>query len=148
MEIPQEIYVIGGVTALAVVVLVVVYIVSMRRFNLTRSEPSDKRPEWMRTTPPPETTAATQASGNGIRPYRHDPGEQVAAPFTEQIEDILRASLGADSVLAAMDVDLGTAPDGSLEVWVDGERYTDFDLIPNERLRQALRDAIEDWKKT
>jgi len=146
MEIPQEIYVIGGVTILAMIVLIVLYILSMRRVNLTRSESPSERPEWMRTVPPPETVSATQADGDGIKLYGRDPGEQVAAPFAEQVEDILRGRLSADPVLGAMDVDLGTASDGGLEVWVDGERYADVDLVPNERLRQAIREAIEDWK--
>lgn len=77
----------------------------------------------------------------------HDPGERVAAPFAEQIEDILRAILSADPALAALDVDLGTAPDGGLEIWVNGERHTDIDLIPDERLRQTIRQAIEKWER-
>ena len=120
MEIPQEIRVLGGATVLAVVALVVLYVLSVRRVSLAR----------------------------GTRLYDHDPGERVAAPFAEQIEDIIRAHLGADPSLAAMDVDLGTAPDGGLEVWVDGERYTDLNLIPNERVRQVIHQAVESWERT
>ena len=119
MEIPQEIWMVGSAALLAVLVLVVIYIISMRRVKLVR----------------------------GVKLYDHDPGEQLASPFAEQVEDILHARLSADPVLAAMDVDLGTAPDGGLEIWVDGERYTDIDLVPNERLRQAMRQAIESWER-
>ena len=107
-----------------------------------------QKPEWMRTTPPPETVAATRVDGERVALYDYDPGEKIAAPFAEQIEDILRAHLSADPALAAMDVDLGTAPDGGLEIWVDGECYTDVSLLPDERLRQAFRQAIERWEQT
>jgi hypothetical protein len=99
----------------------------------------------MGTTPPPETTAAPQADDEGIALYDHDEGEKVAAPFAEQIEDILRACLSADPALAAMDVDLGTAPGGGLEIWVDGELYTDVSLLSDGRLRQVFRQAVEEW---
>lgn len=99
----------------------------------------------MRGTLPPETVAATQADGEGITLYDYDVGERVAAPFAEQIEDILRARLSADPALAAIDVDLGTAPDGGLEIWVDGVCYTDVNLLPDERLRQTFLQVVKEW---
>ena len=42
-------------------------------------------------------------------------------------------------------VDLGTSPNGGLEIWVDGVRYTDVSLITDERLRQVFRQAVEEW---
>ena len=76
--------------------------------------------------------------------YDYDAGEQVAAPFAEQVEDIIPARLSADPALTAMEVDLGTAPDGGLEIWVNGVRYTDANLLPDERLRRVFQ-AIEEW---
>jgi hypothetical protein len=147
MEIPQEVWIVGGVAVLAVVVTYVLFALRSRRINLTRPKSPDQKPEWMRTTPPPETIAATQADNEGITLYDYDPGEKVAASFAEQIEDVLRAALRADPALAAMDVDLGTAPGGGLEIWVNGERYTDIDLLPDGRLRQAVRQAVERWEQ-
>jgi hypothetical protein len=132
----------------AIAVVAMLYLRSalgMRKVKLTRSESPGQKPEWMRTTPPPETVAATQADGEGVTLYDYDEGEQVAAPFAEQIEDIIRARLSADPALAALNMDLGTAADGRLEIWLDGERYTDISLLPNERLRQAIEHAIEEW---
>ena len=145
MEIPNEVWVVGGVAGLVVVALIVLYGVLVRRVRLTPSEPGGEGPEWMRTTPPPETVAATRADGEGIALYDHDPGEMVAAPFVEQIEDMLRARLSADPALAAIKVDLGTTPGGGLEIRVGGERYTEIDLIPDERLRRTLREVVQAW---
>ncbi len=148
MEIPEIVWIAGSVVVLVVVVTYALLILHSRRINLTRSQSPDHKPEWMRTTSPPETIAATQAGGEGIALYDYDAGGHVAAPFAEQIEDILRACLSADPALAAMDVDLGTAPDGGLEIWVDGECYTDINLLPDERLRRAIRQAVERWEQT
>lgn len=144
MEIPNEVWVLGGVAGLVVVALIVLYGVLVRRVRLT-PKPGGERPEWMRTAPPPETVAATRADGEGIALYDHDPGEMVAAPFVEQIEDMLRARLNADPALAAIEVDLGTTPGGGLEIRVGGERYTEIDLIPDERLRRTLREVVRAW---
>lgn len=63
-------------------------------------------------------------------------------PFAEQVEDVLRARLQSDPALPALNVDLGTAPDGGLEIWVNGERYTDINLLPDERLRRVFQEVI------
>jgi hypothetical protein len=101
----------------------------------------------MHEMPPSETVAATQADGEGVTLYDHDAGERVASPFVEQIEDIVRARLGEDPALASLEVDFGTAADGGLEVWVEGERYSDIDQIPNVRLREVVRQAVESWNQ-
>jgi len=116
-----------------------------RKFDITPT--SDEKPEWMRTTPPQETIAATTSNGQGVGLYDHEEGEQLASPFAEQIEDILRAELAKDPELAALKVDLGTAKDGGLEIWVDGKSYTDLETLPNERLRDAIRRASRKWQK-
>ena len=148
MDIPREVWIAGGVLLLVLVAAYGFLVLRSRRIKLTRAESPDQKPEWIRTTPPPETIAATQANNGEFALYKYDPDEQIAAPFAEQIEDILRARLNADPALAATDVDLGTAPDGKLEIWIDGERYTDVGRIPDERMRQAILQAIESWKQT
>ena len=50
---------------------------------------TDDKPEWMRTTPPEETMAASKADDEGVTLYDHDEGEQLAS-FAEQIEDVLQ----------------------------------------------------------
>jgi len=146
MAIPTGVWVLGGIAILILVVIFELLVRRSRRVSFTDSESPDQRPDWIETTPPAQTVAATQADGESIQLYDQDPGEQVAAPFAEQIEDILQARLSSDPGLATTHVDLGTAPGGDLEIWVDGERYTDVGQIPNERLRQAFREAIEQWE--
>jgi hypothetical protein len=146
MDIPQEVWVAGGVAVLLIIVICVLFILQRRRVDFTHSKSPGQKPEWLRTSPPEETVAATQADGEGVTLYDHDKGERMASAFVEQIEDVLRARLQEDSLLAAMDVDFGTAPDGRLEVWVDGERYVDIDLIPNAHLREVIRQAVASWK--
>jgi hypothetical protein len=145
MRIPDVIWIASGVAVLVLFAVWVLFALRARKINLTKAKSPDQKPEWMRTTPPPETVAATRADGERVALYDYDAGEHVAAPFSEQIEDILRTRLNADPALAGMDIDLGTAPDGGLEIWVDGERYTDVDLLPDERLRRMVRQVVEEW---
>ena len=147
MDVPLEIWIVGGVGVLGVVVICVGFILQRRRVDLTGSESPEEKPQWMHEMPPPETAAATQADGEGVTLYDHDPGEQLASTFVEQIEDIVRARMSKDPALALLEVDFGTAPDGGLEFWVDGERYTDIDQIPNVQLREVIRQAVESWEQ-
>lgn len=117
-----------------------------KEVNLTRPPSPDEKPEWMRAMPPPETVAATQADGEGITLYDYDEGEQEAAPFAEQVEDILHAMMQEVPELAGIQVDLGTAADDSLEIWVDGTVYSEVDAVPNEHLRELIHQAIARWE--
>ncbi|MDY6877916.1 MAG: hypothetical protein SWK90_17165 [Chloroflexota bacterium] len=145
METPNAVWVAGGVAILALVTIYVLFALRSRRINLTRPKSPDQKPEWMLTTPPPETIAATQADSEGIALYDYDADEHLAAPFAEQIEDIIRSRLSADPALAAVDVDLGTTSNGGLTIWMNGECYTDISDLPDERLRDVIRQAVEEW---
>ncbi|MBN1872688.1 MAG: hypothetical protein JXA33_00525 [Anaerolineae bacterium] len=146
MQIPLSVSILGVITLGIVIVVIILYLSRARQINLTQSKIPGERPEWMATTPPKETLAATQADGEGITVYDYDPGEKLAAPFAEQIEDILRARLRSDPTLASLDVDLGSTSEGNLEIWVNGECYTDINQLPNPRLREAFRQAVEQWQ--
>ncbi len=133
-----------AIISVVVIVMLVVWILLLRtsrRVNLTDT-PAGQKPEWMRSTPPPETTAATQAEGKGITLYDHDQGENEAAPFAEQIEDILRSQLNADPHLRSYDVDFGTGPDGGLDIRVGDQHYTSIAQVPDLRLREAINRAV------
>jgi hypothetical protein len=134
-----------GLSILVIVGIMAWLINRTRKFDITPT--SDEKPEWMRSNPPKETIAATKAKGQGIGLYDREEGEQLASPFAEQIEDIVRAELAKDPELAALKVDFGTAKDGGLEIWVDGESYTDLEALPNKRLRDAIRRASQKWQR-
>ena len=101
----------------------------------------------MREPPPAETLAALKEDNEAIGFFDHDEGETLAAPFAEQIEDVLRAKIKADPALQKYEIDLGTGPNQSLEIWVDGEAYPSVDDIPDERLKEAFRSAVEKWNE-
>lgn len=147
MTIPTFALVIGAVGVLIVVGVLIMLRQQAKQVNLTRPNSPDEKPAWLRDMPPKETVDATRADGEGITLYDYDEGEQVAAPFAEQIEDILLAHMKTDPALAGLKVDLGTSPDGELAVWVDDKCYTDVSEIPHEPLRQAIEQAIAKWEK-
>ena len=138
--------IIGGIALVVALVLYLAVVRRSRAVNLT--ETGEDKPDWMRETPPPETIAATQKDQEkGISSFDYDAGEHMAAPFAEQIEDILHAILEKDPHLKQFEVDLGTGPDGGLKIWVNGQVYDAIEALPDKRLQQALRQAVKQWDK-
>ncbi|MBL8063727.1 MAG: hypothetical protein JNK32_11940 [Anaerolineales bacterium] len=133
----------GGLLVLIGVGLLALVFLKSNQVNLT--EKTDDKPEWMHAMPPEETVKATLADNEGVTLYDHDEGEKLAAPFAEQIEDVLRAKAAEDQYLKSFDIDFATAPDGSLEIWVNGTRYEGMANLPDERLKDTLLQVVKEW---
>jgi len=136
--------ILGGIVILIVVGLLAMMFMKSNKVNLTGK--TEDKPEWMQSTPPKETTDATRSEHEGVTLFNYDEGEKIAAPFAEQIEDILRAKLNSDP-FNKFDIDLGTAADGSLEIWVNGTKYGSVKELPDEKLKQAFQDAVKKWNE-
>ena len=136
------------VAAVAVLVVIVFLIPVLQRSNKVElTKPSDTKPEWMRDMPPAETVAKTLADGEGITVFDYEHGERLAAPFAEQIEDIVRAKMQADPELAESKIDFGTDKDHTLEIWVNGKKYKSISDLPDERLKKIMREAVQRFRK-
>ncbi len=141
-----------SITVIALGVIVVFVSVGLLAFVFMKSNEvqltskTDSKPEWMSSMPPQETMNATRADDEGITSFDHDAGERLAAPFAEQIEDILRAKLDSDP-FNKFEIDFGTGKDGSLEIWVNGKMYASVEEIPDAALKQAFGDAVAKWNK-
>jgi hypothetical protein len=140
----MTILIIGGIVVLISAGLLAWMFMKSNEVNLTGK--TDDKPEWMHSTPPTETMNATRADDEGVTLFDHDAGERIAAPFAEQIEDILRAKLDSDP-FNKFEIDFGTGEDGSLEIWVNGKMYASVDEIPDAGLRQAFHEAVKKWEK-
>lgn len=133
----------GGVMVLTALILLAFVFMKSNQVNLL--EKTDDKPEWMQSTPPEESVAAPLQDGEGVTLYDSDEGELLSTPFAEQIEDVLRAKTSSDPYLKSFDIDFGTAPDGGLEIWVNGEKYDGVANLPDERLKQTLLQVVKDW---
>jgi hypothetical protein len=133
----------GGVMIVIALVMLAMVFIKSNQVNLTGK--TEGKPEWMHAMPPKETVEATTKDGEGVTLYDHDEGEKVAAPFAEQIEDVLRARVENDPYLKSFDIDFGTAPDGGLEIWMNGEKYNGVASLPDEKMKQVLLQAVKDW---
>lgn len=138
------IIVIGVIALLVVIVLLVPVMQRANKVELTA--PSDTKPEWMRDMPPAETVAKTLADGEGITVFDYEHGEKLAAPFAEQIEDIVRAGMQADPELAEVKIDFGTDKDQTLEIWVNEKKYKSISELPDERLKKLMREAVQRFR--
>ncbi len=138
------IMILGGIAILASVILLAFMFIKSNEVNLTGK--TEDKPEWMKSNPPKETVKATRAEGEGVTLFNHDAGERIASPFAEQIEDILRAKLESDP-FNKFDIDFGSAPDGSLEIWVNGSMYQSVNELPDEGLKNAFQNAVKEWER-
>lgn len=138
----MTIMILGGIVVLISVGLLALMFMRSNEVNLTGK--TDDKPEWMRSTPPKETMDATRTDNEGVTIFDYDAGEKIAAPFAEQIEDILRTKLNSDP-FNKFEIDLGTGADGSLEIWVNGTKYETVNEIPDEGLKNAFHEAVKKW---
>lgn len=134
----------GALMILISLGLLAMVFMKSNQVNLT-GKMEEGKPEWMHEMPPKETVEATMQDGEGVTLYNHDEGEKLAAPFAEQIEDVLRAKAANDPYLKSFDIDFGTAPDGGLEIWVNGEKYDGVANLPDEKLKETLLQAVKEW---
>ncbi len=129
-------------------ILIIVGIFMIRIFRISQNinltdTPEGEKPEWLKTDPPPETVAETKKDGEKISLYDFDPGEDLAAAFAEQIEDIIHHLMEKDPDLRSLSLDLGTAPDGGIEYHFEGETYTNADHIPDANIQDVIKRAID-----
>jgi hypothetical protein len=137
--------ILGAIVILVSVGLLALVFMKSNQVQLTGK--TEDKPEWMHSTPPKETVAATRADDEGVTLYDHDEGEKLASPFAEQIEDILRTKLDSDP-FNKFEIDFGSAKDGSLEIWVNGKMYASIAELPDEGLKKAFHEAVEKWEKS
>ena len=137
-----------GLVGVALVAIIVVFVFLFRNSNtVNMTGTTEEKPDWIRETPPAETLGTLLAEGKKVTVFDYDEGEKVAAPFTEQIEDIFRAKIAADPDLNHFQVDLGSAPDGTLEFWVNDTKYANVNDLPDNKLKRAFRESVRQWNK-
>ena len=135
----------GGLMVVVGLVMLALVFMKSNQVDLTGKTDEDGKPEWMHAMPPEETVSATLADGEGVTLYDHDEGEKLAAPFAEQIEDMLKAKALSDPYLRSFNLDFGTGADGGLEIWVNGDKFDGVANLPDEQLKQALLQVVKEW---
>ena len=74
-------------------------------------------------------------------------GERQASAAAEVLESIIQRRMAAEPALAGQRLDFGTAPDGSLEIWWNGQAYTGVDQVPGARGRDLIALATDEFNK-
>jgi hypothetical protein len=87
------------------------------------------------------------ASLEALSDVRIEDDEFVATPIGEQIEEMVRERLKSYPDLENVSMDFGSGVDSSLQVWVESVRYDRIQDIPDERIRQAVADAVEEFNR-
>jgi hypothetical protein len=82
------------------------------------------------------------------RPPAPEPGgERRASAAAEMLESIIQRRMAGDPDLAGQRLDFGTSPDGSLEIWWQGQSYSSVEQLPDEQLRTLIGLAIEEFNR-
>jgi len=71
--------------------------------------------------------------------------ERPSSLVSEQIEEMVRRKLGQYPDLADTLLDFGTAADGTLDIWVNARQYDNVSDIPDERIRRAVEEAVDEF---
>ncbi|MEJ5223032.1 MAG: hypothetical protein WHV44_01150 [Anaerolineales bacterium] len=95
--------------------------------------PESHKPDWVRAAAEQSVASTPLPDGNP---------ERIASPAAEAVEALLQEALAAHPELSHYHVDLGSAPDGSLEVWVNGEKFDSIEALQDERLKQLFREVV------
>jgi hypothetical protein len=73
--------------------------------------------------------------------------ERQASAAAEVLQAIIRRLMAADPVFAGQSLDFGTALDGSVEVWLNGQAYAGVDQVPDQRLRALIAQAADEFNR-
>lgn len=123
--------IIVGAFLLGLILLALFYGVLMQRRRGARSKDVSSSPEWVQSV--------SQRASENV--------ERIASPVSEEIEDLVRAQLASRPELKGINLDFGTSADGSLEIWIDDERYDDVKSIKDDRIRRMIQDAVDTYNK-
>jgi hypothetical protein len=80
-----------------------------------------------------------------VRDAKVEPYERPSSLVAEQIEEMVRRKLEQHPDLADVVFDFGTMPDGTIDIWVNRKQYDDIEDIPDERIRRAIGEAVEEF---
>jgi hypothetical protein len=84
---------------------------------------------------------------NLTRDARYEGTERPASLVSEQIEEMVKQRLAEHTDLTDVEMDFGTMPDGTIDIWVNGEQFDDVEDIPDDRIREAIKAAVEEFNR-
>jgi hypothetical protein len=73
--------------------------------------------------------------------------ERPSSMVSEQIEEMVKGRLAQYPDLADTVLDFGTVADGTIDIWVNKKQYDNVDDIPDERIRTAIKEAVEEFNR-
>lgn len=77
-----------------------------------------------------------------------EPDERPSSIAAEQIESSVREALSTHPDLADVALDFGAMPDGTIDIWVNDTQYNDVEDIPDERIRSAVKAAVQKFNRS
>jgi hypothetical protein len=91
-------------------------------------------------------------SYNPIKAFTDVIGVEINKPasthksIVAQVDEILQEKL-ENTPLAKQGISMRDSPDGGLLVWVGLQQYNSIDEVPDQGVRQLLRESVEEWER-
>ncbi len=124
----QIIYIVAGIFLVFILLALIIW----RRGSRKRSDAQ-------------QDEAEIHARMAGITDATLEPGERQASMISEQIEEMVKMDLAQYPDLSDVSLDFGTGEDGGLEIWLDGERYSEVSAVPDDRIRGSIEKAVNSF---
>jgi hypothetical protein len=104
---------------------------------------------WLSSRRTPSAREQPAASGEPawVTGLKSTVEEEIASPAAETIESLAQENLRKHPELSDIRIDFGTAPGGELEIWINAERYSSVEAIPDQRIRQAIEEAVDTFNQ-
>ncbi len=73
--------------------------------------------------------------------------ERPSSIAAEQIEAKVRQKIETYPELADTVLDFATMGDGTVDIWVNRRQFNDVEDIPDERIRNAIKEAVKEFNR-
>lgn len=109
---------------------------------LDEVEPSSHPPEGIRRAGLDISRVMTTA----LRLDVPNPPASATRSIAVQVDEILRENV-AGTPLEQRGIRVMDAPDGGIRIWVGLEKYEGVEAVPDEAVRNAIREAVLEWRE-
>jgi hypothetical protein len=84
----------------------------------------------------------------GAAPKKDDPVPTLQFDLAEEINDIFQGKLKESPMSEFISAKIESAPDGGIQINVDGKYYDGPDQVPDPVIKDMIKASIQEWEKS
>ncbi len=82
-----------------------------------------------------------------LAPLKNPEKHQRQKSIVEQVDEILQDLLESNPI-QGKNIRLMEMPDKGVIVWVENENFDGIDAVPDEEVKQMIKQAVKQWEKS